>query len=277
MPTRLSSSHETFSRLFGLAAELSEDALLVIGPDGLTMGLRDPNGSRVGWFRALPEAFETYQYEAPPRDPKLAPDAPMPPESYGIDLTKLHEYVKKTKKLADAKEPVVVELPDKNGKLTLKTGRSKVSFGLIDPRALKNNVTKFPNVEKAMEYRAICVVRGNDFRAFTESAANLVETMGIETVDLITREGKLVAACAGDVDTAEIIVGDVEGYLDPITNERREPNGCRSIFSLDLITTMCKALPAEDVTFKVGHDVPLIAHYADEGLEITGIVAGRIE
>lgn len=277
MPIRLSSSHETFSRIFGLAAELGEEAVMTIGPEGISMGLRDGGGARMAWFHAMPEAFDEFEYVAPEK-PVLTPDGKPEPERHGIDLTKLHEYVKKARKVSDG-DDVEMLLPDKNGKLGLKSGRSKVAFGLIDTRNVKHVLLKLPNIEghPDMDYRAICVVRGNEFRTFTETAANLVESMGLETVDIITREGKLIAACAGDVDSAEIIIGDVEGYLDPKTNERRDPDACRSIFSLDLITTTCKALPSEEVTFKIGTDVPLIAHYADDGIEITAFVAGRVE
>lgn len=274
MPIRISANHETVSRLFSLPAALADETLLRVGPDGLTMGLRDPAGARIGWFRATPEAFDTYEF-TPSRQP--TEENPDVTEEYGINLEKLNEFVKKTKKVGDAKKTIDIELPDKSGKMVLRSERTKVGLALVDIRAMQGYFRKMPNIESQAEYRAVCVVRGKDFKAFTESAATLVSAVGIETVDFVTREGNLYCTAQGDVDDAEILVGDVVGYLDPETNERRDANGCRSVFGLKLITEMCEALPEREVAFKVGHDLPLIAHYADEGMEITGIVAPRMD
>lgn len=287
----LSASHDRFSELFGLPFKLSDEVPIKVSPEGLSLHVKDEAMVRMAFFQATPSAFDSFVYTGADTG-----------EIYGLNMEKINDFIDKTKKIKES-STVEMTLPDDKNRVVLKCGRVKVAFALLNVSVMKtkhmNDMSPLYNNEKRNDYRAVCTMRGKDFKVFAAAAGELAALAGVDAVDIKVVNGKVVAISKGQVDEAEIIMGDALPWTGLIqtsrmvmdettkTNKRvwddvpepvtREPEGACTNFSLNLIEEVCNALPAKDVTFKFGTDIPLVATYSDEDMNVLAIIAPRIE
>jgi len=255
--------------IFGLPQSLVDEIPIRVSHTGIDARYVDPAHVAMGFFKASPEAFESYKYEGPPEGMRV-----------GLDLQKIIEFLKKSKKLGESEK---VEITITQDRVALKCGRVIARFGLVDVMHMPE--PKRPPMEK-LPYSAVCVVRGEAFRIFAEAVNSIVETVGVEAVDFRAVGGKLLAVSEADVNEAVIEVGDLAPWVGEDNTPRQiveyhiddkgEPQGLHAMFSLDYLVPICKALPEREVSFVFGTNLPLFAQYEDEGISIEAMLAPRI-
>lgn len=261
MPLKFVAPHSRFEEIFGLPKALADEASLGVSAKGLRMILIDDARVRVVKFSASPSAFGLYEFSPPT----------MEEEVYGINLEKIAAFIKNTKKVAESAQ-VEMTLPSQPGQMVLKCGRVKLVLALLANVKAPKDV---PPIEKTIPYLATCVIRGKDFKAFSEAASTLADSSGTVSVDLLVKDGKLTAVSQGNVDRAEIEVGPASPYLKE-DGTKADPEGAHSTFSVDLLVAVCNALPAREITFKLANDAPLVAQYSDDGVDVFAMLAPRV-
>jgi proliferating cell nuclear antigen len=225
---------------------LVEECKIRLDEDELTIRAVDPANVGMVDLSLSPAAFESYETDG---------------GVIGVDLTRLEEMVK----MASADQLVHLELDEETRKLHISIDGLEYTLALIDPDSIRQE----PDIPD-LDLPAEIVVEGADIdRAVT--AADMVSDHIALAVD--EADETFVVEAEGDTDDVELVL-DREDLVDLQAGE------ARSLFSLDYLKDMNKAIPKDaEVTVELGEEFPVKLHFdiAEGQGNVTFMLAPRIQ
>ena len=182
-------------------------------------------------------------------------------ELIGVNLSRLSDIIG----MADAGQVVELELESKTRKLHIQIGGLEYTLALIDPDSIREE-PDIPDLDLSAEV----VVEGREIGRAT-TAADMVSdhiALGVDVGDEVC-----YFDAEGDTD-------DVHVELDETDYVSLVPGEAHSLFSLDYLKDMSKAIPDDaEVTIELGEEFPLKMHFEfGEGQgHVTYMLAPRIQ
>ena len=225
---------------------LVDECKIRLNEDGLAIRAVDPANVGMVDLSLDVGAFESYEADG---------------GVIGVNLTRLEDIAG----MANTGDLVHLELDEETRKLLIRIDGLSYTLALIDPDSIRQE----PDIPD-LDLSATIVVEGAQIgRGIT--AADMVSDHIRLRVDP-EAEAFLIEA-EGDTDDVNLDLGtdDLIGL---------EPGRADSLFSLDYLKDMNKAIPGDaEVTVELGEEFPVKLHYAfAEGLgEVTFMLAPRIQ
>jgi proliferating cell nuclear antigen len=239
-------SAETLGTALDSVSVLVEECKIHLDEDSLSIRAVDPANVGMVDLRLSAEAFESYEADG---------------ELIGVNLSRLEDIAG----MAGSGDLVHLELDEKTRKLHINVEGLEYTLALIDPDSIRQE----PDIPD-LDLPAEVVVEGRDIdRAVT--AADMVSdhiALGVDGDD-----EEFVVDAEGDTDDVHLELGRDD--LVDLT-----PGDARSLFSLDYLKDMNKAIPKDaEVRMELGEEFPVKMHFEiAEGLgEVTYMLAPRIQ
>ena len=239
-------SADTLGDALDSVSVLVDECKIRLEDEGLTIRAVDP--ANVGMVDLTLDAasFESYETDG---------------GVIGVNLSRLEEFVG----MADSGQLVQLELEEETRKLHVQIEGLEGTLALIDPESIRQE----PDLPD-LDLPANIVVEGADIaRAVT--AADMVSDHIALGVD-------------GDDETFYV---DAEGDTDDVHLELTRDDlidltagGARSLFSLDYLQDMNKAIPSDaEVSMELGEEFPVKLHFdiAEGNGNVTYMLAPRIQ
>ena len=239
-------SADTLGDALDSVSVLVDECKIRLEDEGLTIRAVDP--ANVGMVDLTLDAasFESYETDG---------------GVIGVNLSRLEEFVG----MADSGQLVQLELEEETRKLHVQIEGLEGTLALIDPESIRQE----PDLPD-LDLPANVVVEGADIaRAVT--AADMVSDHIALGVD-------------GDDETFYV---DAEGDTDDVHLELTREDlidltagGARSLFSLDYLQDMNKAIPSDaEVSMELGEEFPVKLHFdiAEGNGNVTYMLAPRIQ
>ena len=179
----------------------------------------------------------------------------------GVNLVRLQDIAG----MADSDQLVHLELDEETRKLHISIDGLEYTLALIDPESIREE-PDLPDLDLA----ATIVIEGRDIdRAVT--AADMVS----DHIELGVNEAEEVfyVKAQGDTDDVHLEL-DGEDLID------LQPGTAASLFSLDYLKDMNKAIPSDaEVTVELGEEFPVKLHFdiAEGNGQVTYMLAPRIQ
>ncbi|PSP57542.1 DNA polymerase sliding clamp [Halobacteriales archaeon QH_7_66_36] len=239
-------SADTLGDALDSVSVLVDECKIRLEDDGLSIRAVDPANVGMVDLSLSAAAFESYETDG---------------GVIGVNLSRLEEFVG----MADSDQLVELELDEETRKLHIQIEGLEGTLALIDPDSIRQE-PDLPDLDLSAEV----AIEGADIdRAVT--AADMVS-------DHI--------ALGVDAD-AELFYVDAEGDTDDVHLELTTedlialtPGDARSLFSLDYLKDMDKAIPSDaEVTMEVGEEFPVKMHFdiAEGNGNVTYMLAPRIQ
>jgi len=239
-------SADTLGDALDSVSVLVDECKIRLEDDGLSIRAVDPANVGMVDLSLSAAAFESYETDG---------------GVIGVNLSRLEEFVG----MADSDQLVELELDEETRKFHIQIEGLEGTLALIDPDSIRQE-PDLPDLDLSAEV----AIEGADIdRAVT--AADMVS-------DHI--------ALGVDAD-AELFYVDAEGDTDDVHLELTTedlialtPGDARSLFSLDYLKDMNKAIPSDaEVTMEVGEEFPVKMHFdiAEGNGNVTYMLAPRIQ
>ena len=239
-------SADTLRDTLDSVSVLVDECKIHLNDDGLEIRAVDPANVGMVDLTLSADAFESYEADG---------------GLIGVDLSRLEDIAG----MADAGQLVQLELDEETRKLHIQIEGLEYTLALIDPDSIRQE----PDLPD-LDLPAQVVVEGAD-------------------IDRAVRAADMVSdhiALGVDAET-ELFYVDAEGDTDDVHLELEredlidlEAGDARSLFSLDYLKDMNKALPKDaEVTLELGEEFPVKIHFDfAEGLgHATFMLAPRIQ
>ena len=237
---------ETLGDTLDSVGVLVEECKVHLEEDGLSIRAVDPANVGMVDLELDAAAFESYEADG---------------GLIGVDLSRLKDIAK----MADRGQLVELELDEETRKLHIQMEGLEYTLALIDPDSIRQE-PDIPDLDLASEI----VIEGSDIdRSVT--AADMVSdhiALGVDEAD-------------------EIFYVDAEGDTDDVHFELSredlidlQPGAAHSLFSLDYLGDLNKAIPADAaVTVELGEEFPVKLHFeiAEGAGRVMYMLAPRIQ
>ncbi|AAB98235.1 proliferating-cell nuclear antigen (pol30) [Methanocaldococcus jannaschii DSM 2661] len=239
-------SAKEFKKVVDTISTLLDEICFEVDEEGIKASAMDPSHVALVSLEIPRLAFE--EYEADSHD-------------IGIDL----EAFKKVMNRAKAKDRLILELDEEKNKLNVifeNTGKRKFSLALLDISA---SSVKVPEIE----YPNVIMIKGDAFKEALKDA-----DLFSDYVILKADEDKFVIHAKGDLNENEAIFEKDSSAI--ISLEVKEE--AKSAFNLDYLMDMVKGVSSGDIIkIYLGNDMPLKLEYSIAGVNLTFLLAPRIE
>ncbi|MFP4625258.1 MAG: DNA polymerase sliding clamp [Natronomonas sp.] len=225
---------------------LVDECKIRLEDDGIRIRAVDPANVGMVDLRLAASAFESYETD----------DGVI-----GVNLDRLEDIVG----MAETDQLVHLELDEETRKLHIQIDGLEYTLALIDPDSIRQE----PDLPD-LDLPANVVIEGRDIdRAVT--AANMVSDHIALGVDADAEQFYIDAQ--GDTDDVHLELG-TDDLID------LTPGNARSLFSLDYLKDMNRAIPADgEVTMELGEEFPVKMHFeiAEGQGSVTFMLAPRIQ
>jgi proliferating cell nuclear antigen len=239
-------SAETLRDALDSVSVLVDECKIRLEDDGLAIRAVDPANVGMVDLTLDASAFESYETDG---------------GVIGVNLARLEEFAG----MADSGQLVQLELDEETRKLNIKIEGLEGTLALIDPDSIRQE-PDLPDLDLPAEV----VIEGKDI-ARAVKAADMVSdhiALGVDASE-------------------EIFYVDAEGDTDDVHLELTTddlialtPGDARSLFSLDYLKDMNKAIPKDaEVTMELGEEFPVKMHFdlAEGNGSVTYMLAPRIQ
>ncbi|MFB6354370.1 MAG: DNA polymerase sliding clamp [Halobacteriales archaeon] len=237
---------ETLQEALDSVSVLVDECKIHLNEDGLAIRAVDPANVGMVDLELAAEAFESYQADG---------------GLIGVNLSRLEDIAK----MANAGQLVQLELDEETRKLHINTDGLEYTLALIDPDSIRQE----PDLPD-LDLPARIVLEGSNI------------DRAVKAADMVSDH----IALGVDADEETFYV-DAEGDTDDVHFELAradlidlEPGQARSLFSLDYLKDMNKAIPKDgEVTVNLGEELPVeMAFEIAEGQgHVTYLLAPRIQ
>ncbi len=239
-------SAKEFKKVVDTVSTLLDEICFEVDEEGIKASAMDPSHVALVSLEIPKLAFE--EYEADNHD-------------IGIDL----EAFKKVMNRAKSKDKLILELDEERNKLNVifeNTGKRKFSLALLD---LSASSVKVPDIE----YPNVIMIKGDAFKEALKDAS-----LFSDYVVLKADEDKFVVHAKGDLNENEAIFEKDCSAI--ISLEVKEE--AKSAFNLDYLIDMVKGVSSGDIIkIYLGNDMPVKLEYSIAGVNLTFLLAPRIE
>ncbi len=239
-------SAKEFKKVVDTVSTLLDEICFEVDEEGIKASAMDPSHVALVSLEIPKLAFE--EYEADNHD-------------IGIDL----EAFKKVMNRAKSKDKLILELDEERNKLNVifeNTGKRKFSLALLD---LSASSVKVPDIE----YPNVIMIKGDAFKEALKDAS-----LFSDYVVLKADENKFVVHAKGDLNENEAIFEKDCSAI--ISLEVKEE--AKSAFNLDYLIDMVKGVSSGDIIkIYLGNDMPVKLEYSIAGVNLTFLLAPRIE
>jgi proliferating cell nuclear antigen len=232
---------KTLATIVALLRGLVDEALLRVSRDGVRVTAVDPAHVAMLDLRIPPSTFEGFQVE----------DC-----SIGMDLDKLNDIVK-----AASAEPVIhLSLPKGGSQMTFKFGNITRRMSLLDASSMA-----VPEVPK-LALTSQVTLPNHQLECILKAADSVSDHLRFT----LEKEALTIEA-NGDTDDVrlQIEAADLTGMA--------TDGKCRSLFSTDYLGSFAKAVGTNPLTLQLGTDMPLLANCQPSGMQLTYLLAPRID
>lgn len=236
----------TLSTALDPVTALVEECKIRLDDDGLSITAVDPANVGMIDMEINTHAFESYDADG---------------ATLGINLDRLTDVLS----MADSGDLVHVALNEETRKLDIDIGGLSYTLALIDPDSIRQE----PDIPD-LDLPATIILEGEQI------------SRGVTAADLCSDHVTLQAAAddetfyinaEGDTDDVSLALGD-DDLLSANVDE-----SCESMFSLDYLTDMERAMPSDvEVSLLLGSEVPVKMRYslADGDVSVVNMLAPRI-
>jgi proliferating cell nuclear antigen len=239
-------SAETLRDALDSVSVLVDECKIRLNEDGLAIRAVDPANVGMVDLELDASAFESYETDG---------------GVIGVNLARLEEFAG----MADSGQLVQLELDEETRKLHIKIEGLEGTLALIDPDSIRQE-PDLPDLDLPAEV----VIEGKDIGRAVKAA------------DMVSDHIAL-----GVDASEEIFYVDAEGDTDDVHLELTTddlialtPGDARSLFSLDYLKDMNKAIPKDaEVTMELGEEFPVKMHFdlAEGNGSVTYMLAPRIQ
>ncbi|MDY6775220.1 MAG: DNA polymerase sliding clamp [Halobacteria archaeon] len=223
---------------------LVDECKVRLEEDGITIKAVDPANVGMVDLSIPEESFESYEGDG---------------EVIGLNVTRFKDIIG----MANKGDSVELELDDETHKLKIRINGLRYTLSLIDADAVRQE-PNVPDLDLSCEVR----IAGNEIKRGVKAAGMVSDHMefGVEGGDFFMH-------AEGDTDDVRVDLSKDE--IIGIEGEE-----ARSLFSLDYLDDMSKAIPNDaEVRMEIGVDYPVKMHFeiADGEGHVTYLLAPRIE
>jgi proliferating cell nuclear antigen len=237
---------DTLGTALDSVSALVEECTVHLNEDGLAIRAVDPANVGMVDLSLDATAFESYEADG---------------GKIGVNLSRLQDTVG----MADAGQLVHLELDEETRKLHIQLDGLEYTLALIDPDSIRQE----PDIPD-LDLPANIVVEGRDINRAVK-AADMVS----DHIALGVDEGESVFYVEAEGDTDNVDLRLDEADLIDLT-----PGPAHSLFSLDYLKDMNKAIPSDgEVTVELGEEFPVKLHFeiAEGNGQVTYMLAPRIQ
>ncbi|WP_247730140.1 DNA polymerase sliding clamp [Halovivax limisalsi] len=239
-------SAETLSSALDSVSVLVEECKIHLEEDGLRIRAVDPANVGMVDLSLDADAFESYEADG---------------GLIGVDLSRLEDIAS----MAESGQLIQLELDEETRKLHAQIEGLEYTLALIDPDSIRQE----PDIPD-LDLPARIVLEGKDVNRAVK-AADMVSDHIALGVD--ASEKQFYVDAEGDTDDVHLELTDDE-LID------LEAGDAHSLFSLDYLKDMNKAIPADaEVTADLGEEFPIKLYYgfAEGQGQVTYMLAPRIQ
>jgi len=235
----------TLSGALNPVTALVEECKIRLDDDGLSITAVDPANVGMVDMEIGVNAFESYDADG---------------ATLGINLGRLTDVLS----MADSGDLVRVALNEETRKLDIDIGGLSYTLALIDPDSIRQE----PDIPD-LDLPATIVLPGEHI------------SRGVTAADLCSDHVSLQADADGEAFhiAAEGDTDDVDLELDDELLSANVDESCESLFSLDYLSDMERAIPSDaEVSLLLGSEVPVKLRYsiADGDVSVVNLLAPRI-
>lgn len=239
-------SADTLQSTIDSVGVLVDECKIHLNEDGLAIRAVDPANVGMVDLSLDASAFESYEADG---------------GVIGLNLSRMQEIAK----MADAGQPVSLELDEETRKLEIQIDGLEYTLALIDPDSIRQE----PDIPD-LDLPAEIVVEGRDINRAVK-AADMVS----DHIALGVNEGDetFYVEAQGDTDDVHLEL-DTDDLIDLTAGP------AHSLFSLDYLKDMDKAFPsAGEITMELGEEFPVKIHFeiAEGQGQVTYMLAPRIQ
>ncbi|WP_457613400.1 DNA polymerase sliding clamp [Methanocaldococcus sp.] len=239
-------SAKEFKKVVDTISTLLDEICFEVNEEGIKASAMDPSHVALVSLEIPSLAFEEFTADE---------------HEIGIDL----EAFKKVMNRAKSKDKLILELDEEKNKLNIifeNTGKRKFSLALLD---LSASSVKVPEIE----YPNVVVIKGEAFKEALKDA-----DLFSDYVILKVENDKFLIQAKGDLNdfSAEFEKDDAAIVNLEVGEE------AKSAFNLDYLMDMVKGVSSGDIIkIYLGNDMPLKMEYSLAGVNLTFLLAPRIE
>ena len=239
-------SADTFGTALDSVSALVDECKIHLNEEGLAIRAVDPANVGMVDLSLAADAFESYEADG---------------GQIGVDLSRLEDIVG----MADGGQLVQLELDEETRKLHIQIDGLEYTLALIDPDSIRQE----PDIPD-LDLPARIVVEGRDINRAVKAADMVSDHIALGVDE---DERTFYVNAEGDTDDVHLEL-DEEDLID------LTPGPARSLFSLDYLKDMNKAIPTDsEVTIELGEEFPVKLHFeiAEGNGEVTYMLAPRIQ
>ncbi|WP_336343056.1 DNA polymerase sliding clamp [Halalkalicoccus ordinarius] len=239
-------SADTFGTALDSVSALVDECKIHLNEEGLAIRAVDPANVGMVDLTLASDAFESYEADG---------------GQIGVNLSRLEDIVG----MADAGQLVHLELDEETRKLQIQLDGLEYTLALIDPDSIRQE----PDIPD-LDLPARIVVEGRDINRAVKAADMVSDHIALGVDE---EEELFQVEAEGDTD-------DVHLELDRDDLIDLTPGPARSLFSLDYLKDMNKAIPTDgEVTLELGEEFPVKLHFeiAEGNGQVTYMLAPRIQ
>lgn len=225
---------------------LVDECKIHLNEDGLAIRAVDPANVGMVDLSLDASAFESYEADG---------------GVIGVNLSRLEDIAG----MAGADQLVQLELDEETRKLHIQIDGLSYTLALIDPDSIRQE----PDIPD-LDLPATIVVEGSDISRAVKAADMVSDHIALGVDEA---EDLFYVSAEGDTDDVRLELTR-EDLID------LTPGAARSLFSLDYLKDMDKALPGDgEVTIELGEEFPVKLHYetAEGKGNVTYMLAPRIQ
>ncbi len=239
-------SADTFGTALDSVSALVDECKIHLNEEGLAIRAVDPANVGMVDLTLAADAFESYEADG---------------GIIGVNLDRLDDIAG----MASGDQPIHLELDEETRKLHIQIDGLEYTLALIDPDSIRQE----PDIPD-LDLPARIVVEGRDVNRAVKAADMVSDHIALGVDE---EEELFYVNAEGDTD-------DVHLELDRDDLIDLTPGPARSLFSLDYLKDMNKAIPTDgEVTIELGEEFPVKLHFeiAEGNGEVTYMLAPRIQ
>jgi len=237
---------EILKELVGLVSALAEEVKIEFDEKGLSLKVVDTSHVAMGEISIKKAGFVSYECDKS--------------RELGFDMKKLKDLLK----LAEPGDQIEWSMDEAKNKMVFKVGNVTRFMGIIDMTAMTD-----PRVPK-IDLPNSLLLEVKEFQKGINAAGAVADH-----VALIANENGLVLEAEGDTEKVEMVFAK-DVHAKEIKAAEKE---VRSIFPLDYLSSLVKAIQAPQVRLHLGQAYPtrLVFKFADGAGDCSFLLAPRIE
>lgn len=239
-------SADTLKDTIDSVSVLVDECKIHLEEDGLAIRAVDPANVGMVDLELDASAFESYEADG---------------GIIGVNLDRLDDIAG----MANGDQPVQLELDEETRKLHIQIDGLEYTLALIDPDSIRQE-PDIPDLDLSAEI----VVEGKDIDRSVKAADMVSDHIALA---VNTDDESFVVEAEGDTDDVRLELTR-EDLID------LTPGDARSLFSLDYLKDMNKAIPSNaEVTVELGEEFPAKLHFdiAEGQGNVTFMLAPRIQ